>query len=175
MKRSTIETVLGAVVLLSAAVFLVFSYQTADVGPSSSGYEVTATFSNIGSLNVGGPVQMAGVRIGQITDISLTDFFEAEVTMAIDDDIEIPEDSAAIIASESLLGGNSISIQPGGALGTLGDGDALTHTQPHVSLVELLGKFIYSAGGAGTGGQGNMSGGNSSSPEPFSGEQGLAP
>lgn len=169
MKRSTIETVLGAVVLLSAAVFLIFSYQTADVGPSSGGYEVSATFSDIGSLSIGGPVQMAGVRIGSITDISLTDFFEAEVTMAIDEDIEIPEDSAAVIASDSLLGGNSISIQPGGALKTLSDGDSLTHTQPHVSLVELLGKFIYSANGAGSQRSGS-SGGESSS-----GGSGLSP
>lgn len=161
MKRSTIETVLGAVVLLAAAVFLVFSYQTADVSRGSSGYKLFATFTNIGNLNVGDSVQMAGVKIGTVTDISLTEYFEARVTMTIDDDIEIPEDSAALITSQSLLGGQFLGIQPGGALDNLERGDTITHTQPHVSLEELLGKFIYSSSGAGGSGGGSSSLGGS--------------
>ena len=170
MKRSTIETVLGAVVLLAAGVFLVFSYQTADVSRSSNGYKLHATFTNIGNLAIGDSVQMAGVKIGNITDISLTEYFEAEVTMTINDKIEIPEDSAAVITSESLLGGQFLGIKPRGALYNLQNGDKITHTQPHVSLEELLGKFIYSstgaAGGSSTGGGSSGLGSTDSSGSP---------
>lgn len=149
MKRSAIETVLGAVVLLVAAVFLGFSYKTADIRSGASGYELTAVFTNVGNLSIGDPVQMAGVKIGNISKISLTNYFEAQVDMMIDDEIEMPEDSAAIISSASLLGGQVLAIQPGGSLDVLEDGDVISHTQPHVSLEELLGKFIYSSTGAG--------------------------
>ena len=160
MKRSTIETVLGAVVLLTAGVFLIFSYQTADVSSGSSGYRLTANFTNIGSLGIGDTVQMAGVSIGTVSDIELTEFFEAKVTMRIDSNIEIPQDSAAVITSASLLGGQVLSIQPGGSLESLQAGDMMTHTQPHVSLEELLGKFIYSSTGSGSGSSGGLSPGS---------------
>ena len=45
MKRSTIETVLGAVVLFIAGFFLVFSYKTANVG-AVDGYTLTADFAD---------------------------------------------------------------------------------------------------------------------------------
>lgn len=157
MKRSTIETVLGALVLLTAAVFLIFSYKTAKISRDADGYELSATFSNIGSLGLGDSVQMAGVKIGVITDIHLTEYFEAEVVMTIDRGVQIPEDSAAVISSEGFLGGQILAIQPGGSMDILTKGDKITHTQPYVSLEELLGKFIYSAPSA------NSSGGNASS------------
>lgn len=55
MKRSVVETVLGAVVLFVAAFFLVFSYRTADVKPVT-GYEIVADFSGTGGLAVGDEV-----------------------------------------------------------------------------------------------------------------------
>lgn len=148
MTRSTIETVLGALVLLVAAVFLIFSYQTTDMSRGPNGYELSATFTNIGSLGVGDPVQMAGVKIGTVSEIELTEYFEAKVTLSLRQDIQIPEDSAAMISSTSLLGGQFLEIQPGGALDNIEAGGNITHTQPHISLSELLGKFIYSASGS---------------------------
>ena len=157
MRRSTIETVLGAVVLLTAGVFLIFSYQTADVSGGGGGYKLSATFTDIGSLNVGDAVQMAGVSVGTVSNIELNEYFEAKVTMVIKSDIEIPVDSTATITSASLLGGQYLGLQPGGALDNLKKGGEITYTQPHVSLQELLGKFIYS-GGSGTGGGASGSG-----------------
>lgn len=148
MRRSTIETVLGALVLLIAAIFLIFSYQTADMSQGPDGYELHATFTNIGSLRVGDPVNMAGVKIGTVNGIKLTEFFEAQVTLSIKKGLEVPEDSAALISSTSLLGGQFLEIQPGGSLDNIEPGGKITHTQPHISLSELLGKFIYSASGS---------------------------
>ena len=60
------------------------------------------------------------------------------------DDIKLPKDSAAIITSESLLGGKYLSLQPGGDETMLQPGQTITITQSSVSLEELLGKFIFS-------------------------------
>ena len=48
MKRNVMETVLGAVVLIVAVVFLGFSYSSANIG-DVNGYQVTADFSGTGS------------------------------------------------------------------------------------------------------------------------------
>ncbi len=60
------------------------------------------------------------------------------------DDIKLPKDSAAIVTSESLLGGKYLSLQPGGDETMLQPGQTITITQSSVSIEELLGKFIFS-------------------------------
>ena len=49
MKRSVVETILGALVLAVAGFFLAFSYKTANVG-GVDGYEITADFSGTGQF-----------------------------------------------------------------------------------------------------------------------------
>lgn len=144
MKRGVIETVLGAVVLLVAFIFLGLSYQTANISATSDTYPVKAKFSNIGGLKTGDKVQMAGVNIGRISDISLSEDYLAVVTMNIDNKYKLPEDSAAVVASESLLGGLYMSIEPGAAMDNVESNGELTFTQPYVSLEQLLGKFMFS-------------------------------
>ena len=143
MKRSVIETVLGAVVLLVAAVFLFYSYKTANVR-SVSGNEIVADFSGIGGLAVGDEVQISGVKVGSVTAVKLdAESYLARVHMSIDPDIEIPEDTAALISSESLLGGKYLALEPGASTEMLGKGGRVPYTQAPQNLEQLLGQFIF--------------------------------
>src|SRR3546814_6983823 len=65
MHRNLIETLLGAVVLGVAGLFLLFAYDSADLG-SGGGYEVHADFTTIGSLKVGSDVRLAGIKVGTV-------------------------------------------------------------------------------------------------------------
>ena len=85
--------------------------------------------------------------------------FEAVVTFSVRDDIRLPKDSAAIITSESLLGGKFLSLQPGGDEAVLQPGQSVTITQGSVSFEELLGKFIFSLTNAPKPGQPGAAGG----------------
>jgi phospholipid/cholesterol/gamma-HCH transport system substrate-binding protein len=148
MKRSVIETVLGAVVLVLAGFFLAFSYKTADVR-KVSGYEITASFSGTGGLAVGNDVRISGVRIGSVTNLTLDQKnYLARVTMSIDPSVKLPDDTAAIISSDSLLGGRYLELQPGASDDMLKPGGKLQYTQAPQNLEELLGKFIFSMQGA---------------------------
>ncbi len=143
MKRSIIETVLGAVVLVLAGVFLVFSYKTADIS-KVSGYEITASFSGIGGLAIGDDVRISGVKIGSVNNVALNnENYLAVVTMTIDPSVKLPEDTAAIISSESLLGGRYLEIQPGASDEMLTAGQQIKYTQAPQNLEQLLGKFIF--------------------------------
>lgn len=143
MKRSTIETVLGAVVLFIAGFFLVFSYKTANVG-AIDGYALTADFSETGGLSVGDNVVIGGVKIGSVTAVTLNpEDYQATVHMSIDPKIKIPDDTAAAISSASLLGGKYLSLEPGGSEEMLPPGGRIAFTQAPQNLEQLLGKFIF--------------------------------
>ena len=66
MHRNTLETVMGAIVLLAAAGFFALAYEAADV-KGNGGYEITAEFGSTGGLSVGDDVRISGIKVGQIT------------------------------------------------------------------------------------------------------------
>ncbi len=144
MKRNIIETVIGAVVLFIAAFFLVFSYKTANVG-AVTGYMVTADFTGIGGLNVGDDVQISGVKIGSVANVELNpQTYLAKVTMSIEPDVKLPADTAALISSESLLGGRYLALEPGADEEMIENGGRIQYTQAPQNLEQLLGQFIFS-------------------------------
>ncbi len=147
MKRSVIETALGAIVILVAITFLMFSINTAKVG-KVSGYELNARFSGIGGLGIGDDVLISGVKVGTIAAVTLDpETFLAKVTMSIKDDIKVPTDTAALISSESLLGGRYLALEPGADDEVLSPGGTIEYTQAPQNLEQLLGQFIFSMQG----------------------------
>ena len=118
MGRNAIETVLGAVVLLVAGMFVYFAYTSAEV-QAVKGYEVNAAFYKIGGLNKGGDVRVSGIKIGSVTSQGLDpDTYDAVVKMSISSDIKLPTDTVASIASEgtSLFSTNFASSTPSTSL-----------------------------------------------------------
>lgn len=144
MKRSVVETILGAVVIIVAGLFLYFSYEMGDVG-SPTGYVVHADFSNVGGLNVGDDVQISGVKVGSIAAVTLLpDTYLARVTMSLRGDIQLPVDTAALISSESLLGGRFMALEPGAEDDMIENDGRIFYTQAPQNLEQLLGQFIFS-------------------------------
>ena len=144
MNKNLIETVLGALVLIGAAVFLIYGTKTADVG-EVEGYVISASFSEIGALNPGDDVRISGVKIGSVAGIDLNaDSYLANINMSIDPDIRLPDDTGARIMSEGLMGGVFIALEPGGSEEYLNEGGRIAYTQDAQNLEQLLGKFIFS-------------------------------
>ena len=144
MHRNTLETVMGAIVLLAAAGFVMLAYEAADV-KGNGGYEIAAEFGSTGGLSVGDDVRISGIKVGQITAQQLDPItYVAKVSMAIEPTIKIPSDSSARIAAASLLGGNYLELMPGAATDTLGAGGVIYDTRDPISLSDLLGKAVFS-------------------------------
>jgi phospholipid/cholesterol/gamma-HCH transport system substrate-binding protein len=143
-RRNIAEVLTGAVVLLVAAGFL--AYAVANSGRSAvSGYTLYARFDRIDGLGVGADVRLAGVKVGSVNEERIEpQSFQAVVALSVRNDLKLPKDSAAIVTSESLLGGKYLALQPGGDETMLQPGQTITITQSSVSLEELLGKFIFS-------------------------------
>ena len=148
MASNAAEIAVGAVVIAAAAGFMVYAAQTADVRMGGA-YELTAQFRKAEGVGVGGDVRVSGVKVGSVRAVTLDpETYQAKVVMAIRDDVRLPEDSAATIASEGLLGGAHIAIQPGGAEFMLEPGDEFGYTQGSVSLLDLIGRAISATTGS---------------------------
>jgi phospholipid/cholesterol/gamma-HCH transport system substrate-binding protein len=148
MAENTTEVLAGAAVLAVAIGFLVYAGQSTGFGGNRDSYPLVASFRSVDGISVGTDVRLAGVKVGSITALDLnpqTFFADAEVQIA--KGIALPTDSAILISSEGLLGGNYVELIPGGAEEVLVPGDEIEDTQGSVSLVSLLMKFVGSMAG----------------------------
>lgn len=169
MRRNVIETVLGAVVLAVAVFFLVFAYTSANLH-QVSGYPLNASFSNISGIQAGSDVRISGVKVGSVSGLTLDPkTYLAVVHMTIDPSYKLPNDTVATVASESLLGGKYMSLEPGGSDTMIPPGGKVQYTQSSPGLEQLLGQVIFSLQnvGKGQGGEnGGSGGGGGTAPNP---------
>lgn len=145
MGRNPIETVMGAVVLIAAGVFLAFAYQTADLG-AVRGYPVSAIFSKVGGLDTGADVRISGIKVGSVASQSLDpDTYQARVEFSMLPSVRLPQDTVASVAADGLLGGKYVKLEPGRSDEMIADGGTITRTRDYQSVEDLVGEIIFLA------------------------------
>ena len=145
MQRNVIETVMGGVVLIVAAMFVGIAFRSG-TATTPAGYQVTAEFDDASGLGPGSEVRMSGVKIGTVQGLELdSETYFAVVTLNISESIGLPHDTSARIIADGLLGSNFIALEPGGDEEMIPSGGEITFTQGSINVVDLLGRFIFSA------------------------------
>jgi phospholipid/cholesterol/gamma-HCH transport system substrate-binding protein len=117
---------------------------------SSGGIKLTAYFNDTGDLQTRGSVQMADVRIGTISKISLTPDFRSKVVMTVKSGLRIPKSSQAQLQDTSLLGEKFVALIPSGDPNQgpfLGSGDTIGQTSkaPELEFVAQAAIELLSA------------------------------
>lgn len=147
VSRQTMESLVGLFILaaLIAFVFLAFKVSGLTSFIAAPGYTVTAAFDNIGQLKVRAPVKLAGVSIGEVTDIQLDPTtFKATVKMRINAHVNmIPSDSSASILTAGLLGDNFISLTPMYNKDYLKQGSYIEETQSAIILENMISQLMF--------------------------------
>lgn len=147
MSHNTTEVLVGGAVLAGALAFAIYAGQAAGLSRAGDEYALSASFRSIEGVSVGTDVRLAGVKVGTVTDVDLNpETFRADTSFTVAVGIEIPDDSAVVVSSEGLLGGNFVEIMPGGSLFYFAPGDEIEDTQGAVSLISLLLKFVSGSG-----------------------------
>ncbi len=143
MQRSFIEILLGAIVLLAVGIFSIYAFNSQQ-NITDNTYRLKARFTSVAGLNEGSDVRMGGVKIGKIQKQYIDpETYATVVIFSIQDQIKLPEDSSASIASTGLLGGKFMRITAGNSATMLANNNELQQTQDPVSLEDLLSRAIF--------------------------------
>ena len=143
MGRNIVETIVGALVLAVAGVFVFYAFAKSDAR-TPAGYEISARFGRVDGLKRGADVTLSGVKIGTVTGVDLDHkTYQAVVHMVVGSNVELPLDTNAKVVSESLLGGMVIVLEPGSDKQLIRGGGEIEKTQDSVSLTELIAKMMY--------------------------------
>ena len=150
MGRNIVETIVGALVLVVAGVFVFYAFAKSDRnGPA--GYEIIARFDRIDGLKRGADVTLSGVKVGTVTGFDLDrKTYQAVVRMLVSSNVSLPADTHAKIVSESLLGGMVVVLEPGGDTKMLPPGGEIEMTQGAIPLSELIAKFMFGGTSSGS-------------------------
>lgn len=145
--RHRLDFIIGLFVAGAVLCALFVALRAANITDVSSGYVIRAQFDQIGALPPRAPVKSSGVRIGRVQSITFNDEdFIAEVTMIIEGEYLFPADSIFSIVSSNLLGGQYVSISPGGGEENLQPGQVVAGNSA-IILEHLIGKFLFDKAG----------------------------
>lgn len=149
MRNDTMETLIGAAVIVIAVAFVVFTFRT--TGQTVNGYELTTKMPRVDGVAVGTDVKLAGVKIGSVKALTLDPKdYRVAVHMDIQPGVQVPDDSSVMVTSAGLLGSSYISIQPGGSDAMLPPGGEIKNAQGAIDMMGLLNKFVGSGSGSGS-------------------------
>jgi phospholipid/cholesterol/gamma-HCH transport system substrate-binding protein len=142
IQSNAAETLIGAIVVAVAVLFLVFAYMRTGSG-SLSGYELNVRLAKADGLGIGTDVRISGIKIGSVSDLVLDPkTYLVIVHMNIRDDVKIPTDSSVLVTSAGILGSSYLSINPGGDDAMMPAGGTFQNAQGSVDVMGLVGRFM---------------------------------
>jgi phospholipid/cholesterol/gamma-HCH transport system substrate-binding protein len=143
MNRITVETAVGFFIIIGLLCLAYLSVKLGDVQLlGTKEYPVKARFNNISGLKEGSEVEIAGVKVGKVSKISLKNY-QAIVELMINPDVKIQDDSIASIRTQGIIGDKYIKISPGGSEDYIKPDGVLSETESTVDIEELIGKYIF--------------------------------
>lgn len=104
-------------------------------------YTVYADFSSASGLVPGSPVELAGVRVGHVTAISL-DGSRSRVALSLRKEIQLHEDVIASIQTKGLLGERYVLLTPGGSEDIIPPEGKIRETEAPLDLPGLIEAYI---------------------------------
>jgi len=135
--KLTIFVVVGAIV----AVLLYLTLGRVTLGPSTS---YRAILTDVSGLESGDVVRVAGVRVGQVDDVSVVSGNNIEIGFHVRSEQTLTDQTQAIVRYENLLGDRYLDLsQPPGVGAPLAEGAVIPkgRTQPALDLDVLLNGF----------------------------------
>lgn len=145
MKKYSIETVVGIFMVIG---LVSMAYMTVKLGKVSllgdDYYSLYAHFGSVSGLRVGNPVEIGGIEVGLVEQMSIDQEEQvAVVELKIRKDIKVYDDAIASIRTAGLIGDKFVKIDPGGSGDILKPGGAITETTSPLDLEDLISKYAF--------------------------------
>jgi phospholipid/cholesterol/gamma-HCH transport system substrate-binding protein len=142
MERRRLEFSVGIFMIVGLLCLTYLALTLGHLGWGGSRYEVNASFPTVSGLKNKAAVTMAGVNIGEVRKIQLKDG-RASVTLSINKDIRLEDDSIASIKTMGIIGDKYVAITPGAADEYIKPGGIIRETQAPLDIEGLISRFVF--------------------------------
>ena len=143
-KKINTEFILGLLILIISIVCVFYYSSKINLFNKIETMQIKSSFFDIGNINIGNDIKIKGVKIGQVSSISLDqENYMAIVTSSVDKNIKIPNDSIFKISNNGFIGSPYIEIQLGNSMEPLENNDYTNNNIDAVSLEEIINNFIF--------------------------------
>jgi len=136
------DIVVGAVVLVTAALLFGMVYDKEVHSESGAGYSLQARFRHADGLTIGADVRLSGVVVGKVIKEELDSQYRAVATLRMKPNLDLSTDTAAAIQTDGLLGAKYLDLKPGGDDAVLKPGAEISYTQDSMMIDDLLAMII---------------------------------
>jgi phospholipid/cholesterol/gamma-HCH transport system substrate-binding protein len=143
MKKANVEIAVGVFVLVGIACLLYLAMHLGEVQLFSRGYEVSADFDNISGLKVGAAVEVAGVDVGRVEQITITPDNRAELQLMLSQRLILKDDTIASVRTKGIIGDKFVKLSMGSSDKVIPPGGRIHDTESAVELEELISQFIH--------------------------------
>lgn len=143
----SLEFFVGIFAILSFAAvgYLAVGLGGLEIGSSDS-YLIEAEFDNISGLKTGASVEIAGVKVGEVTSIELEDP-NAIVNIKMDNGVEVRDDDIFAIRTKGIIGDRYVKISRGASEEIIHAGGRVIETESVVDIEDIIGKIVHSLSG----------------------------
>ena len=145
MKKHTLEMVVGLFMIIGFCAFAYLALQLGEVSflTNSRTYVIKAEFDNVAGVKKGASVQVAGVVVGEVSQVELAEDEVALLSLKIDNSLEVPIDSMASVKSQGIIGDKYIQLSLGGDEELFKPGELLRDTESSLDIESLISKFAF--------------------------------
>jgi len=145
MKQNTLEFAVGLFILIGFGAFVYLALQLGEVPflRQGSTYVLRAEFDNVAGIKKGASVQVAGVTVGEVAEITLSDTEAALLSLRIEKSLKVSVDSIASVKSQGIIGDKFIQLNLGGDEKKFGPGEIIRETESSVDIESLISKFAF--------------------------------
>tara|TARA_B100000242_G_C42927974_1_gene430360 strand:- start:319 stop:759 length:441 start_codon:yes stop_codon:yes gene_type:complete len=143
-KKINIEFILGLLILITSIIFIFYYINKINIFNKVESFKINSSFFDIGNMNIGNDVKINGVKVGEVSSISLDrDTYMAIITTSVEESINIPNDSVFKISNNGFIGSPYIEIQLGNSGVPLKNNDYSINNIDAISLEEIINNFIF--------------------------------
>ena len=145
MKKGYSEVIVGLFMIAGFGAFVYLSLQLGEFSVFSleKNYTLDAQFENVSGLKQGAMVEISGVQVGKVAQITLDQDGMAMVSMFVNNDVAIGEDAIASIRTQGIIGDKYIKIINGSMDTPLQNNDMIMDTESAIDIEELVSKYIF--------------------------------
>ena len=143
MNHTRTEIIVGLFVLIGVACL---GYLAIKLGKlevfGATGYTIVADFPSVAGLKVGDPVEIAGVKVGRVDSLGLSEDDRARIQLRLNDGVKLQEDVIASVRARGLIGDKFVLLTPGASEKIIPPGGKIRETESPPDIPDLIGKIV---------------------------------